>query len=164
MREMRRRSLFFGAILFAASGALSADEPAVDVTDSVKQLAQAFSQAWEAGDTRAMASLFVATGDVITATGHRSEGRSEIEALFTEEHSGYMKGTRFRVEIATVQSLASGIALMDGSALLAGVKTSDGRKMPPLRHLIFAVAIQKEGIWKIQALRIVVPVPSPEQN
>jgi uncharacterized protein (TIGR02246 family) len=157
------RLLWSVTMTLALAGILRAQEEGGNDVEGAKQVLAAFSQAWEEGDVAAIASLWNADGDMITATGQRATGRSEIEALLSRDLAGFMKGTRFRVEIDEVKPLANGVMLIDGSASLAGVLAPDGKKMPPLGHLIVAVVVKTNGSWKIQALRIFVPVPSPEE-
>jgi uncharacterized protein (TIGR02246 family) len=134
-----------------------------DSNKEVRQLAAAFSEAWESGDARAMAELFTDEGDLVLATGLKAEGRSKIENALAAEHESFMKGTRFRIAVDSVHELAAGVALMDGSAQLAGVKTPDGSAVRPLPHLVFAVAVERGGEWKFEALRISVPVPTASE-
>jgi ketosteroid isomerase-like protein len=58
-----------------------------DSNKEVRQLAAAFSEAWESGDARAMAELFTDEGDLVLATGLKAEGRSKIESWQLEWRS-----------------------------------------------------------------------------
>jgi uncharacterized protein (TIGR02246 family) len=157
MLHVRCRIMLTVALALVA-GMVHAQEKAL--ATEVQSLTKSFSDAWESGDSAAMAELFTADGDLVLATGLKVNGRSQIKSTLTDEHERFMKGTRFRIEVDSVRELAAGVALMDGSAQLAGVRTPDGNAVQPLPHLVFAAVVRRAGEWKFEALRISVPVPT----
>jgi uncharacterized protein (TIGR02246 family) len=140
------------------SGPVLAQDDRVD-PEGVKTLVGAFSSAWGQHDAAAMAALWVADGDLVNPTQRVAQGAAEIEALFRDEHTSYMKGTTLAVTVTRSRALGPGLALIDCDADLGGVKNA-----PTLKHLIFAVVRQTEGRWRFVAVRLSVPVPPPPKD
>ncbi|MBN2370466.1 MAG: SgcJ/EcaC family oxidoreductase [Vicinamibacteria bacterium] len=153
-----RYGIALAVAVAALAGVVFAQEEATP--NDVRSLAAEFSKAWERGDAAAMAGLFTAEGDLVLATGLKAEGRAKIENALEAEIRGYMQGTHFRIAVDSAREVAKDVVFMDGSASLAGVKTPDGSVVRPLPHLVFAVAVNRDGKWMFEALRISVPVPT----
>jgi uncharacterized protein (TIGR02246 family) len=145
--------------LALASG-LSAQEDGVD-HEGVKTLAASFSAAWERHDPAALADLWVADGDLVNPMGRRARGRAELAQFFRDEHASYMKGTSLTVKVTGARVLGPGLALLDCEAQLVGVKTPEGKALPPLKHLVFAVVTKAGERWQFVSARLSVPVPPP---
>jgi uncharacterized protein (TIGR02246 family) len=146
----------------ALAGGLLALEDGVD-HEGVKTLAASFSASWERHDPAALADLWVADGDLVNATQRKARGRAELVQLFRDEHASYMKGTSFPVKVTGTRVLGPGLAQLDCEAQLVGVKTPDGKALPPLKHLMFAVVTKAGERWQFVSARLSVPVPAPEK-
>ncbi len=146
----------------ALAGALPAQEEGAD-HEGLKTLAASFSAAWERHDPVALADLWVADGDLVNPTQRKARGRAELVEFFRDEHSSYMKGTSLTVKVTGARVLGPGLALIDCEAQLTGVKTPDGKALPPLKHLVFAVVTKAGERWQFVSARLSVPVPPPEK-
>ena len=149
--------------LLALGGALWAQEDRVDA-DGVRNLAAAFSAAWAQHDPEALATLWVADGDIVNPMSRAARGHSELVRFFRDEHSSYMKGTGLTVKVTGTRVLGPGLALVDCEAQLTGVRTPDGKAMPPLTHLIVGVVTKTPEGWRFVSARLSVPVPAPPES
>lgn len=153
-----RRVWACGVVLLLASMLGAQDDRSADAVDS---LAAAFARAWGQHDPAALADLWLADGDLMNPLGRRARGRTELIELFRDEHNGYMKGTSLAVRVTGLRVLTPSVVFFDAEALLTGVRTPDGKSVPPLKHLVFAVALEREGAWRFASARLSVPVPPP---
>jgi uncharacterized protein (TIGR02246 family) len=161
MRTNRLWALTAALLLFVGPRAEAEERVG---SGGVADLASQFARAWSHHDSAALADLWTADGDLMNPLGRMARGRAELMALFTDEHSGYMRGTSLAVKVTGSRTLAPGLAFVDGEALLTGVQTPDGKSMPALKHLIFGVAAVGDGGWRFVSVRLAVPVPPPPEE
>ena len=119
---------------------------------------------WAQHDPAALAERWGADGDLMNPLGRRARGRAELIELFRDEHTGYMRGTALAMRVTGMRVLTPSVIFFDAEALLTGVKTPDGRSVPALKHLVFAVAVEREGVWRFASARLSVPVPPPPSD
>jgi uncharacterized protein (TIGR02246 family) len=150
-----------GALLVFAGGLGAQDDRSAE---GVEGLATAFSRAWGQHEPAALADLWLADGDLMNPLGRRARGRAELIELFRDEHNGYMKGTSLAVRVTSLRVLTPSIVFFDAEALLNGVRTPDGKGVPPLKHVVFAVAVERDGAWRFASARLSVPVPPPPSD
>jgi len=149
--------------LLTVGSPLAAQEDRADA-EGLRALTAAFSAAWEAHDPDALAGLWVPDGDLVDPMGQTARGRVEVSRLFREEHASYMKGTALNVKVTATRVLGPGLALLDCDAQLRGVKTPDGKALPPLKHLVVAVVTKGAEGWRFVSVRLSVPVPPPPEK
>jgi uncharacterized protein (TIGR02246 family) len=154
------RTLAMWAVCAMVTGSVFAQESKPDEA-GISKLTSAFATAWGEHDAAAMAALWVPDGDLMNPMGREARGPSQIEQLFRDEHSTYMRGTTLSVKVLRARQLEPGLAVIDCEALLGGVKTPDGKDVLPLKHLIFAVVRKTEAGWRFVTARLSVPVPPP---
>lgn len=82
---------------------------------------QEFAAAWNRHDPKALAAFWAPDGDLINPFGRVAKGRAEVEKLFTDEHSAFMKGTTFTLTGMTVRLLAPNIAFTDWDVEISGM-------------------------------------------
>lgn len=129
------KMLAFGLAALLAAPAAAADDAG--------SLADAFVQAWDAGDAKALAALFASDADIVTPDGTVVSGPAKIEAFYAHVFAQGLKGVPATTEIARVRDLASGLALID-SRFAIGDRESG----------IMAAVVEKQGgVWRIRALR-----------
>ena len=90
-----------------------------------------------------------------------ANGRSEVEKLFTDEHSTFMKKTTFDVKSSSVRLLGADVAILDFDCDVLGMKAPDGTDLPPFDHHVTAVMVKKDGTWWILSARPVQYLPTP---
>ena len=74
------------------------------------------------------------------------------------------RGQDLRTVITATRVLGPGLALLDCDAQLRGVKTPDGKALPPLKHLVVAVVTKGAEGWRFVSVRLSVPVPPPPEK
>jgi uncharacterized protein (TIGR02246 family) len=157
------RHLLALVALLTVGSPLGAQDDRVDA-EGVRALTTAFSTAWAAHDPEGLAGLWVPDGDLVNPMGQTARGRVELAKLFREEHTSYMKGTALNVKVTATRVLGPGLALVDCDAHLTGVKTPDGKAMPPFKHLVVAVVTKSAEGWRFVSARLSVPVPPPPEK
>lgn len=138
----------------------AAGAPAAAETD-IKAASDAFVAAWNKHDSKAMAAVWAPDGDLINPFGRWAAGRPEIEKLFADEHSTFMKDSTYSIADMKVRMLSPAIAFVDWEGAATGMHNADGSAAPPFKHHVNAVFVRKEGKWWLAAARPVVYPPPP---
>ena len=120
---------------------------------AIRGLEQAYDTAWNAGDLRALVSLFANDAVLINPRGQIARGRAEIEQVMRRFLGGSARESTHTTVVAEVNFLTDDVALVDGEATLEGVTGPDGESEPPLLHRFTDVMIRAEGIWSIAHVR-----------
>lgn len=128
------KMLAFGLAALLATPAVAAD---------AWSLADAFVQAWDAGDAKALAALFAPDADIVTPDGTVVSGPAKIEAFYAHVFAQGLKGVPATTQIERVRDLGQGLVLID-SRFAIGDKE---------RGIMAAVVEEQGGIWRIRALR-----------
>lgn len=115
--------------------------------DVLKANTEAFEKAFNAGDAKALATLFAEKAEVVDADGNFIEGRADIEARFTETFKAFPKA-RNVVEITALRQLTPDIAVEDGFSTV----TLDPN-LPPSRSPYSVVHIKRDGKWLFGSVR-----------
>jgi uncharacterized protein (TIGR02246 family) len=126
----------------------------------VRARCQEFAAAWNRHDAKALAGFWAPDGDLINPFGRMAKGRAELEKLFTDEHSTFMKGTTFTITGMTVRLLEPDIACADWDVDVSGMQSPEGTAMPVLKTHVNAVMMKKSGQWWIVAGRPVIYQPA----
>jgi uncharacterized protein (TIGR02246 family) len=88
---------------------------AVVTTDdetAIRSMLTRLYNAWANGDGVAYSQCFAERSDYITFNGMHLRGRTENAALHSALFQGVLKGTKLSAEIASIDLLSSGIALV----------------------------------------------------
>jgi len=109
----------------------------------IRQEVEAFSQAWNTGDTQALAVFFTEDAVRVDAFGDVQRGRGEIATAFRSLLHGRMAGARVRVEPGTVRLLSPELALWQGGM---EILLPQG---PPLRGHVLHVMRREGNRWLI---------------
>ena len=157
---MRKVILIVLAVGTIASLAMAAPEKGGSEAE-VRARSQEFAAIWNRHDVKAMAGVWAADGDLINPSGRVAKGRTEVEKLLTEEHSGVMKGTTFTITDMTVRMLKSDVALADWDVEIAGMHAADGSPIPTQKMHVNEVMVKKVGKWWTVAARPVSYLPPP---
>lgn len=117
-----------------------------DFEQAVRQASEAFAKAYNAGDAKALAQLFVARGEFIDVARIVYQGRAAIEAEFDASFKA-ASGTAIHVKIDSIRQVAPTIAIEDGQVTVA---RSNG---PAFVSQYIAVHILENDTWKLASLR-----------
>jgi uncharacterized protein (TIGR02246 family) len=119
----------------------SADEQAV------RLLADAFVKAYNAGDAKAVAALFVADGEIVNEARESRQGQAEIERAFGEFFQSHPKA-KIAVSIESVRVLSPTTAVEDGDST---VTSPSGQTIERNRYMV--VYAKQDGAWKMATAR-----------
>ena len=109
--------------------------------------AQAFVEAFEKGDAKAVAAFWAEDGDYVDLTGRRLQGRPAIEDAFKDYFAGN-KGVKLRIDVNSVRLVTPDTAIEDG---VTSVTSPDGG--PPNQARYTNVHVKKDGQWVLQSVR-----------
>src|ERR1700752_5283259 len=102
---MNKRSLIFLFLSAALSSPctfnIRAEEPGVSQAALMKN-AQAFTEAFEKGDAKAVAAFWAEDGDYVDLNGRQLQGRSAIEDAF-KEVLAENKGLKLRIDVNSIR-------------------------------------------------------------
>lgn len=118
--------------------------------ESLKNLFQAMSKAWNSGDGEAFGACFTGDCDYVTFNGQHLKGRKAIAKVHQELFDGVLKRSKMEGDgIKDIRFLTSEIAIVHG---VGAVRLRWQRKAPKGRESINTnVVIKKNGEWKIAA-------------
>lgn len=111
------------------------------------QVSQRLVQAFERGDAKQLAALFLPQGELIDEGGNAYRGAAEIEAVFARFFAKF-SGVTMQMKPDSLQPLAPGLVIEDG---LRTVVTKDGAGRAETRYT--AVYAKQDGQWKIASIR-----------
>jgi uncharacterized protein (TIGR02246 family) len=109
--------------------------------------AQAFVEAFEKGDAKAVAAFWAEDGDYVDLTGRRLQGRPAIEDAF-KDFFAENKGLKLRIDVNSVRFVTPGMAIEDG---ITSVIPQEGT--PPNQARYTNVHVKKDGQWVLQSVR-----------
>jgi len=120
-----------------------------------------FVNAWNTHNARAMSMLYSEDADVINPFGRVAKGRTEIERLFKDEHSGPLKDSRMSLRPDNLRLLTPDVAITDHSFELTGIRDPQGRDVPTMRGHLTEVLKKHGEMWLVAACRPMAPYPLP---
>ncbi len=144
-------------ILALAAGASGAEKRAVGTPSeaAIRATADAFIQAFNRGDAKAVAALWTANGSVVDDRGQVFRGRKAIE----DEYQAFFKafpGAKMEVAIKSIEFPSPAAAVEDGIARVVVRGPS-----PPVASRYTAFHVQEGGKWLMASVReTAIPLPS----
>jgi uncharacterized protein (TIGR02246 family) len=120
---------------------------------AITKTAEAFVEAFQKGDAKAVAAFWMPDGDYVDPTGRVLVGRPAIEKDF-EKLFAENKGLKLRIEVASLKFPTPDTAVEDGTT---GVLASDGTI--PSRARYTNVFTKKNGQWLLASVREAPYVP-----
>jgi len=155
---MRSARLWFIAPLALAAGLSARPAPAAEPIDNAKEeaaiqkSAEAFVEAFNSGDAKAVAAFWTPDGDMVDREGHQVKGRKAIEAAY-QKFFADAKGAKLFIRIGSLRVARPDLALEDGET---EVVLPDG---PPAASRYTVVHVKQEGQWMIDSVREATAVP-----
>lgn len=159
---MKKALLAVGLVVVLAAGAVAAEKASDEA--AIRKQGEEFAAAWNKNDYKTIASKFTADGDLINPMGRVAKGASEIEKLFQDEQTSVMKGTTFTRTSRSLQWVGPQVAVETWDATVTGMHSPDGKDLPPLKHIVTIVWVQKDGKWLAAVARPMAPVPPPPSS
>ncbi|HXO21709.1 MAG TPA: SgcJ/EcaC family oxidoreductase [Thermoanaerobaculia bacterium] len=146
-------------LVVTVSGVVRADKASDE--KALRTLADQFVKDWDSDNWKGLAGVFAADGDLINPFGRVAKGRAEIEKVFMDEHTSFLKGTKFGLNAYAARLVAPDAAIEDWDVSVTGGKNADGTDAPPLNHHVTVVLTKQGGKWWAAAARPMVYVPAP---
>jgi uncharacterized protein (TIGR02246 family) len=140
------------ALVYATSPA-SAAESNPQEEAAITKTAEAFVEAFQKGDAKAVAAFWTSDGDYVDPSGRVLLGRAAIEKDF-EKLFAENKGLKLRIEVASLKFPTPDTAVEDGTT---GVLAPDGTVPSSARYTNFFT--KKNGQWLLASVRETVYVP-----
>ncbi len=114
--------------------------------DGIKKAFEEVSEAWAAGDAKAVASHFTPDSSVINPMGMEGKGRRGVEKVAEADLSGPLKGTQQAFDDFNIRFYPMpNIALVDCTSTVTGMKKPDGTDADPMKLHLFAVMVNRTG-------------------
>ena len=155
---MRTRLFWLSAALAAAAGLGARPASAADPVDKAKEeaaiqrSAEAFVEAFNKADAKAVAGFFTEDGDMVDREGHTVKGRKAIEATYKKFFAD-AKGAKLFIRIASMRVARPDLAYEDGETEIV---LPDG---PPAASRYTVVHVKQDGQWMIDSVREATAVP-----
>lgn len=116
----------------------------------VNQAAQAFADAFNSKDAKALADLFTEKAEFVNIFGMRSRGRAAIESWHANLFAHSLSGNRMVGKSADVMELPGG-SLLSHVGWIRELLEDQGPGLPPGSGLCTFVHVEENGIWKLAA-------------
>lgn len=104
----------------------------------------AFTDAWNQGDARAIASFFTEDCHRVGAMGDTQHGRAELEIAFEKLFNASMPGAIVKLEKGTVRMLTADYAVWQG-----GMEIFPSPGAPPLRGHVVEIMQKVKDRWLV---------------
>ncbi len=150
---MRTARLWLMAAVALAAALSVRTARAADQIDKAKEEAalqknaEAFVEAFDKGDAKALAAFFTEDADIIDQDGRQIKGRKAIEETYTKIFAA-AKGAKLLITVNSVHVVSPDLAIEDG---LTEVKPADGG--PPSTSRYTVVHVKQDGSWRLQSVR-----------
>jgi uncharacterized protein (TIGR02246 family) len=126
---------------------------------AIRLAAEAFAKAYNAGNAKAIASLFVADGEIVSEEGQSTQGREGIEQVFAGIFKEHPK-THMDLEVGSIRFIGPDVAVEDG---IATVTHEPGE--PVERSPYTVVHARQDGKWLTASARdLPDDTPTPEEQ
>jgi uncharacterized protein (TIGR02246 family) len=147
---MRKHLVAFVIVFGWTAGA------AAGQTSAAGALADAFVDAWNTHDVRALGRLYADDADWVTVGGERHKGRVAVEGVLAKEHASWARTTTIRATDVAVRAI-------DQNAIVIfkwEITRPEESAVKPLRGSTLLVAARRDGSWIITAGQAAA-VPAP---
>jgi len=121
--------------------------------EAIAKNAEAFIEAFQKGDAKALAAFWTPDGDYTDQKGVQLKGREAIEKAFTKLFSEH-KDLKLRIESEALRFVTPDVAIEDGQT---AVITPDGAPASRARYTI--VHVKKNEQWLLSSVRDAAYVP-----
>ena len=139
--------IMVAALLLRVCSAAEADKPAAATEESaIRATIDSYVAAYNRGDAKAVAAHWSESGEWISPSGQRFQGRpaieKEMQTLFSEN-----KGVRIEVLNPSVRMVSPQVAIEEGTVRV--IRPSE----PPSESTYLAVDVKEGGRWKLNTVR-----------
>ena len=140
-------SFVAAALLLYVYSKAEAEKPATGAEESaIRAAIESYVAAYNRGDAKAVAAHWSDSGEWLSPSGQRFQGKvaieKELQALFAEN-----KGVRIEVMNPTIRILSADAAIEEGTAWV--IRPAE----PPSESTYLAIQVKKGGQWKLDTIR-----------
>jgi len=114
---------------------------------AVRAECEAFTEAFNKADAKAVAALWTREGEYIDEAGERFAGRDEIEKVYAEYFAGNPQG-RIKIEIDSLRKLSDQIVVEEGRSTS---EPASAERPGYCRYT--AIHTKEDGRWKLASVR-----------
>lgn len=132
--------------------------------EAIRKLQEDFAAAWNQHDAQAMSMLWAEDGDYVGPDGQYISGRSRIENMLAEAHTGDYASSKLAVKVKGVRFLKSDVAVVDAEAEITAARDFFNNPLPPQKAVATSILVKKDGKWLTAVYRAFVPPPPPPEE
>jgi len=161
-----KRILTAVLLLMFATSAFAAEVKKMPVKqdEGIMQTAQAFFDAWNKHDVKAMTSYWAEDATLINPMGRMAHGSEDIAKLMTDEQTTMFKESTAKVlGLSVTRSLGANMAFCDGEMTVDGAMGPDGSTMQQMKMHMAMIMEKKGGKWLFAEARPYAFVPAPAE-
>ena len=126
---------------------------------AIRLAAEAFAKAYNAGDAKAIASLFATSGEIVNEEGQSTQGREGIEQVFAGIFKEHPK-TQMDLAVGSIRFIGPDMAVEDGTATV-----TDAPDEPAQRSPYTVVHTGRNGKWLMASAKdLPDDAPTPEEQ
>jgi uncharacterized protein (TIGR02246 family) len=126
---------------------------------AIRLAAEAFAKAYNAGDAKAIASLFVADGEIVNEEGQSTRGREGIAQEFAGIFKEHPK-THMDLAVGSIRFIGPDMAVEDGVATVTHAPDEPAQRSP-----YTVVHAGQDGKWRMASARdLPDDTPTPEEQ
>jgi uncharacterized protein (TIGR02246 family) len=144
---------FLAVVLAGSSLTASEEQPRSKEEETLHKNAEAFVQAFNKGDAKAVAAFWAPEGDYVDQLGRHLKGRKTIEKAF-QKLFAERKGGKLYITVLSLRVIKPDLAVEDG---VTEVVPPDGG--PPSSSRYTIVHVKHEGKWYLDSVREAVVAP-----
>lgn len=129
---------------------------------AIQNSVNAFVDAWNSHDPKAMAAVYSEEADLINPNGRIAKSRQEIERLFRDEHGGPFRQSQFSATPQSTRFVTPELAVITESFEVSDALDPSGNKTT-LRGSFTNVMKKQGDRWEVLVCRAMIPA-SPERR
>ena len=114
---------------------------------AIRDVAEAFLQAYNAKNAKSLAALFVSTGEIVSEAGKSFQGRVAIEREFATIFQEHPKA-KIQVVVQSIRFVGPTLAIEDGLTTVTEVGNQ-----PIERSRYMVVQVKQDGKWRMASAR-----------
>src|ERR1700730_12220082 len=95
----------------------------------IRGIGAQIQEAWNKGDSKMIAALWLTDGDYVSSTGRAASGRDQVEKAFAEQWAAIYRRTRIAHTLTNVHFLRRDVAIADGAFEITGMKDASGKAL-----------------------------------
>lgn len=131
---------------------------------AIRSLEAAYDAAWNAADLAALTASFMPDATIIDPFGGVSFGRAAIARLLAPLLAGSGRGSTHASTVHGVSFVSGDVALVDGEAVIEGLRDAEANVMPTVVHRFTDVLVAQGGGWRIAQVRAYVFMDGPRPS